>query len=85
MAYDNPPIVKNYHLTEKDISSLFNLIQAEAVVLSTTPKIDIIKDGPDDNKILSCAIESKADYIVSGLSRNALKMSSSRMRGSITF
>jgi len=61
-----PRIIKNYHLTEKDISSLFNLIQAEAVVLSTTPKIDIIKENPDDNKILSCAIEAKADYIVSG-------------------
>jgi len=65
-VFQYPRIVKNYHLTEKDISSLFNLIQAEAVVLSTTPKIDVIKEDPADNKILSCAIEAKADYIVSG-------------------
>jgi len=59
VAYDNPPIVKNYHLTEKDISSLFNLIQAEAVVLSTTPKIDIIKDGQTITKYFLVRLNQK--------------------------
>ena len=27
-------------------------------------KIDIIKDDPDDNKIIECAFESSSDYIV---------------------
>ena len=27
-------------------------------------KIDIIKDDPDDNKVIECAIESSSDYIV---------------------
>lgn len=29
-------------------------------------KIDIIKEDPDDNKVLECACAAKVDYIVSG-------------------
>lgn len=31
-----------------------------------TEKINVIKDDPDDNRILECAVCAKADYIVSG-------------------
>jgi len=31
-----------------------------------TDKITVIKDDPDDNRILECAVSAKADYIVSG-------------------
>ena|SRR3989344_3027853 len=27
-------------------------------------KVDVIKDDPDDNKIIECALESKAKYII---------------------
>jgi len=29
-------------------------------------KLDVIKEDPEDNKVLECAICSKADYIVTG-------------------
>lgn len=29
-------------------------------------RIDIIKDGPDDNRILECAVSAEADIIISG-------------------
>ena len=29
-------------------------------------KINVIKNDPDDNRILECAVSAKADYIVSG-------------------
>jgi len=31
-----------------------------------TDRITVIKDDPDDNHILECAVSAKADYIVSG-------------------
>lgn len=34
--------------------------------ISTSSKFDIIKDDPADNKFLECAVDSKADYIISG-------------------
>lgn len=37
---------------------------AELVIV--TEKINAIKNDPDDNRILECAVSAKADYIVSG-------------------
>lgn len=36
-------------------------------VLIVTPKIkvDAVKEDPDDNKIIECALESNAEYIIS--------------------
>ena len=61
-----PHITKKYCLQEEDINALINLIEHEALVLSDTINIDVIKEDPDDNKILACAIEAEADYIISG-------------------
>ena len=27
-------------------------------------KVDVIKDDPDDNKVLECAVESSSEYII---------------------
>lgn len=37
----------------------------------------VIKDDPDDNRVLECAVAAKADYIVSG-DRHLLKLGSYR-------
>ncbi len=29
-------------------------------------KVNVVAEGPDDNKFLECALESRADFIVSG-------------------
>ena len=39
----------------------YNLIFA-----ATTPKIEIVKDDPDDNKFIECAVELGAKTIISG-------------------
>lgn len=38
------------------------------VAMFVVPKIriDVIKEDPDDNRVLECAVEGKADFIVSG-------------------
>lgn len=61
-----PRIARKYSLREEDIKSFLNLIEHEAVILPETIKINVIKDDPDDNKILACALEAQAQYIVSG-------------------
>jgi putative PIN family toxin of toxin-antitoxin system len=61
-----PHIMDKYHLTDDDINALFTLIHHEAVVLTEVPELDIIKDDPEDNKILACAVKARAQYIVSG-------------------
>lgn len=42
------------------------LILAISELVEPKIKISIIKDDPDDNKILECAVEGKVNYIVSG-------------------
>lgn len=61
-----PHITKKYHLQEEDIESFIHLIEHEAVVLPASLRVDVIKEDPDDNKILACALEAGAQYIVSG-------------------
>lgn len=44
---------------------LLHIIEA-AEIVQPNIKRDIIKEDPDDNKIIECAVFSKADFIVSG-------------------
>lgn len=59
-------IVKKYHLSREVIESNISLIKQEAIVLFDTIKLNVIKSDPDDNKVLACALEAKAQYIISG-------------------
>lgn len=61
-----PYIAQKYHITNEDIKSLITLLEHESVIISKTPKINVVKNDPDDNKIIACAICAEANYIVSG-------------------
>lgn len=61
-----PRIYQKYHLTKESIATLIAVIEHEAIVLFDTPKVDIIKEDPTDNKILACAVHAKADYVITG-------------------
>jgi hypothetical protein len=44
-------------------------LQAFAEVVDLVPgtmEVDEVNDDPDDNKVLACALEGKADFVVSG-------------------
>ncbi|MBF0490527.1 MAG: putative toxin-antitoxin system toxin component, PIN family [Candidatus Omnitrophica bacterium] len=61
-----PHIIKKYKLNKADIQSLLILIEHEAVTVPTPPVVNVIKDDPDDNKFLACALAAQAEYIVTG-------------------
>src|SRR3989344_2043204 len=44
--------------TVEEIITLSKIVEPKS-------KLDIIKEDPDDNKILECAVEGKVDYIIS--------------------
>lgn len=50
---------------EKQIVRLLKAISKVATVIKTRPHLHILPDEPD-NRILECALEAKADFIVSG-------------------
>lgn len=54
-------------LDDNEEDEIINLIRERAFVVTQDQyKTDRIKKDPDDNKFLACALEAKADYIVSG-------------------
>lgn len=61
-----PHISKKYKLKPLDVQSLMTLIEHEAVIIPKLPAVHIIKDDPDDDKFLACALAARAEYIVSG-------------------
>ncbi len=62
-----PHIPKRLFLEAGEETSIISLIREKAfVVTADLYQTDKIKTDPTDNKFLACALEVKADYIVSG-------------------
>ena len=61
-------VLNRFELTEEDIEDLTILFSDPQKSLLVEPKTRtrIIKKDPADNKFLDCALEGKADYIISG-------------------
>lgn len=55
-----------FKFPEEQIQTHIDILTAYGEIIKPTVKVDAIKDDPDDNHILECAITCKADYIVSG-------------------
>jgi putative PIN family toxin of toxin-antitoxin system len=57
---------------------MVNGLKLNAFVYRSLPTVDLCKD-PDDNPILAIALESKADFLVTGDKRDLLPMAHIRM------
>ena len=55
-----------FKLQEDKIAEHIQILTEYGKIIEPNLSVDIIKDDPDDNKILECAVSCKADYIVSG-------------------
>ena len=49
-----------------DIADSREMISSFAQRVAPTETFDVVRDDPDDNRILECAAAARADYIVSG-------------------
>jgi putative PIN family toxin of toxin-antitoxin system len=61
-----PRIRDRYAVTEKDIARLLASLRAEALVTSGDYEIRGVTSDPDDDKFLACALEARANCIVTG-------------------
>lgn len=61
-----PRIVKRHRQDEKAIQRFLELLSGEAVAVEPTEVLDVVKEDESDNRYLECAIEGKAQYIISG-------------------
>jgi uncharacterized protein len=64
-----------FGLSPKDADLVRARLQSSALVVKPAMILDVIKDDPDDNRVLECALAGEADYMVSG-DRHLLKFGS---------
>lgn len=57
------PIIDNAGLSVK---MLMNKVCSMAHIINPKIELKLIESDPDDNKFIECALDGKADYIVSG-------------------
>lgn len=50
---------------EQIMNALKQIISISSLIIPTL-KVDVIKEDPDDNRVLECAEAGKVDYIISG-------------------
>jgi putative PIN family toxin of toxin-antitoxin system len=60
-----PRIKEKFHPKEETVRRFFRLIFRKAVITKDLYKVDRIAEDPADNMFLACAMEAKADFIVS--------------------
>jgi len=61
-----PKIRKRHHKNLEFITTFIKKLHSVAIITEGKLKTDMIKDDPSDNKYLECALEGKADFIISG-------------------
>lgn len=61
-----PRIKDHFKPKDETIRRFFRLVFRKAIITKDLYATDRITDDPSDNKFLACALEAKADYIVSG-------------------
>ena len=61
-----PRIVKRHKQDEEAIERFLKLLASEAVIVEPAEVLDVVQEDESDNRYLECAIEGKAQYVVSG-------------------
>lgn len=65
-VFGYPRIKKQFSLNDETVRHFFRLIFRKAAISRGLYQTARVADDPDDDKFLACALETQADYIVSG-------------------
>jgi len=61
-----PRIQQKYHLTESDIQAFVLTLTHQADCVAGKVVLQGVAPDPGDDKVISCAVEARADFIVTG-------------------
>ena len=64
---------RDFKYSKSEAKNIIEKILLFADLIEPKQKVDVIKDDPDDNKVVECAIESSSDYIIT-YDRHLLKL-----------
>jgi putative PIN family toxin of toxin-antitoxin system len=71
-----PHILPYHRLSESQIESRLDQLRMGAVMVTGDTLLTVVKHDPSDNKFLACALEARADLVVSGDKRHLLPLRS---------
>lgn len=57
-------IKRDFDFSDEDIDEIIGNIMEFVTLVNPTTKVDVVKEDPDDNSIIECAIESNSKYII---------------------
>ncbi len=57
---------RKFKLGEDDARQILSDFSTFTKLIPVIDQINVVKDDPDDDKFIECAVSGKADYIVSG-------------------
>jgi uncharacterized protein len=61
-----PKIARRHHWSEAEIRAFMESLEALAILKPGKLRLNVVKVDPSDNRYLECAIEGKADSLVTG-------------------
>jgi len=59
-------IIKQQSMAQQDVKALIEGFRESAVLTSGRLNLEVVREDPEDDKFIICAVEAGADYIVSG-------------------
>lgn len=69
---------EKFRLTKKEAQDRVNAVSNIAHLVEPTERIQVVTAKDDDNRILECAIEAQADFLVTGDKEHLLPLGSLR-------
>ena len=58
-------LARDFNYNQQEIENILEKILQIITLANPRNKVNVVKEDPDDNKIIECAIESEAEHIVS--------------------
>lgn len=58
-------LARDFDYNEQEIGEILERVFQFLILVTPSKKVDVVKEDFEDNKVIECAIESKAEYILS--------------------
>ncbi|MEK6894775.1 MAG: putative toxin-antitoxin system toxin component, PIN family [Nanoarchaeota archaeon] len=57
-------LMRDFSYNLDEATKILNVVIDFVIIVEPTQKIDVVKNDPDDNAILECAIQSNSEYVI---------------------
>ena len=55
---------RDFNFSNEDIAEIMEKVLAFVMLVNPTTRVNVVKEDPDDNIIIECALESNSKYVI---------------------